>query len=64
MVLAEALAEGEGAMLEAEGAAAGAEELEVPAEPPHAVRLSRATAATPATLKDVRLMVCISVLLG
>jgi hypothetical protein len=64
MAAAEALADGVGAMLEAEGAAAGAEEVEVPAEPPQAVRLSRAAAATPATLNVVRLRVCISVLLG
>jgi hypothetical protein len=68
MLAAEELADGDGAMLEAmaeaEGAAAGAEELVVPAEPPQAVRLSRAAAATPTTLKVVRLMVCIVVLLG
>jgi hypothetical protein len=67
---AEELADGDGAIVEAfaeavdVGAAAGAEELDVPAEPPHAVRLSRAAAATPATLKVVRLMVCMMVLLG
>jgi hypothetical protein len=32
-------------------------------DPPQAVRLSRAAAATPATVKDVRLNDCISVLL-
>ena len=41
-----------------------AEDPEVLPEPPHAVRLSRAAAATPATVKVVRLKVCISVLLG
>jgi hypothetical protein len=67
---AEELADGDGAIVvafaeaEDDGAAAGAEELDVPAEPPQAVRLSRAAAATPATLKVVRLMVCIVVLLG
>jgi hypothetical protein len=51
-------------MLDADGAAAGAEELGVvDAAPPQAVRLSRAAAATPATVKDVRLNDCISVLL-
>jgi hypothetical protein len=64
MVPAEELADGEGAMLEAEGSAAGADEAVVLAEPPQAVRLSRAAAATPATVKVVRLIVCISVLLG
>jgi hypothetical protein len=70
MLAAEELADGEGAIVEAfaeaeaDGAAAGAEELDVPAVPPQAVRLSRAAAATPATLKVVRLMVCILVLLG
>jgi hypothetical protein len=42
-------------MLEAEGVDAGAEELfAVVAGPPQAVRLSRAAAATPATVKVVR----------
>jgi hypothetical protein len=60
--MAAALADGEGAMLE--GASEGAEELGVVvAVPPQAVRLSRAAAATPATVKDVRLNDCISVLL-
>jgi hypothetical protein len=69
MLPAEVLADGDGAIVEAfaeaedDGAAAG-EELDVPAVPPQAVRLSRAAAATPATLKVVRLMVCILVLLG
>jgi hypothetical protein len=36
-----------------------AEDPEVLPEPPHAVRLSRAAAATPATVKVVRLKVCI-----
>ncbi|MFP5367129.1 MAG: hypothetical protein ACLGIS_09795 [Actinomycetes bacterium] len=66
MAAAEELAEGEGAMLDAiaDGESAGAEELDVEAEPPQAVRLNRAAAATPATVKVVRLVVCISVLLG
>jgi hypothetical protein len=64
MAAAEELADGEGAMLEAEGDSAGAEEPEVLADPPQAVRLRRAAAATPATVKVVRLIVCISVLLG
>ncbi len=52
-------------MLEADGSAAAGEELgAVVAEPPHAVRLSRAAAATPATVKVVRLNDCISILLG
>jgi hypothetical protein len=51
-------------MLEADGVEAGAEELlAVVADPPHAVRLSRAAAATPATVKVVRLNDCISILL-
>jgi hypothetical protein len=51
-------------MLEAEGVEAGAEELfAVVAEPPQAVRLSSAAAATPATVKVVRLNDCISILL-
>jgi hypothetical protein len=58
------LADGDGAMLEADGADAGAEELfAVVAEPPQAVRLSRAAAATPATVKVLRLNDCISILL-
>jgi hypothetical protein len=63
MVEALADADGDGAMLD--GAAAGAEELGVVvAVPPQAVRPKRAAAATPATVKDVRLNDCISVLLG
>jgi hypothetical protein len=58
MAAAEEVADGEGAMLEAAGDSAGAAELDVPAVPPHAVRLSRAAAATPATVKVVRLIVC------
>jgi hypothetical protein len=51
-------------MLEVEGVEAGADELvAVVAEPPQAVRLSRAAAATPATVKVVRLNDCISILL-
>jgi hypothetical protein len=58
------LAEGDAAMLEADGVEAGAEELvAVVAAPPQAVRLSRAAAATPATVKVVRLIDCISILL-
>jgi hypothetical protein len=58
------LADGDGAMLEAEGVDSGAEEeFAVVAEPPQAVRLSRAAAATPATVKVVRLIDCISILL-
>ena len=50
-------------MLE-EGVEAGAdEEVAVVAEPPQAVRLSRAAAATPATVKVVRFIDCISILL-
>jgi hypothetical protein len=65
MAAAEDGADVEGAMLVADGDAAGAEEPEVLPEPPHAVRLSSAAAAaTPATVKVVRLMVCMSVLLG
>jgi hypothetical protein len=49
-------------MLEADGVAAGAEDVEaVVLEPPQAVRLSMAAAAIPATVKVVRLMVCILV---
>jgi hypothetical protein len=52
-------------MLDADGSAAAEEELgAVVAEPPQAVRLSRAAAATPATVKVVRLNDCISILLG
>jgi hypothetical protein len=59
------LADGAGAMLEAEGMEAGAdEEVAVVAGPPQAVRLSSAAAATPATVKVVRFIDCISVLLG
>jgi hypothetical protein len=58
MAAAEELADGDGAMLEGAGDSAGAEELDEPADPPHAVRLSRAAAATPATVKVVRLIVC------
>ncbi|GGH94337.1 hypothetical protein GCM10007170_17310 [Arthrobacter liuii] len=64
--LAEALADGD-AMLELGEEAIGAEDAEEPEvlpEPPQAVRLSRAAAATPATVKVVRLRVCISILLG
>jgi hypothetical protein len=62
---ADEAADGEGAMLEADGSAAAGEELgAVVAEPPHAVRLSRAAAATPATVKVVRLNDCIFILLG
>jgi hypothetical protein len=64
--LAIALDDGE-AMLELGAEDIGAEDAEDPEvlpEPPHAVRLSRAAAATPATVKVVRLKVCISVLLG
>jgi hypothetical protein len=64
--LADALADGD-AMLELgedDIGADDADEPEVLPEPPHAVRLSRAAAATPATVKVVRLKVCISVLLG
>jgi hypothetical protein len=64
--MAAALADGDadGAMLDVIGAADGAEELgAVVVDPPQAVRLSRAAAATPATVKDVRLNDCISVLL-
>jgi hypothetical protein len=54
----------DGAMLDVDGAADGAVELDaVVLEPPQAVRLSRAAAATPATVKVVRLSDCISVLL-
>jgi hypothetical protein len=60
MAAAEELMDGDGAMLEADGADAGAEELAVVLEPPQAVRLSMAAAAIPATAKVVRLMVCIS----
>lgn len=74
MLAAEELADGE-AMAELDGEATlelgedaigadDAEEPEVLPDPPHAVRLSRAAAATPATVKVVRLKVCISVLLG
>src|SRR4051812_30488495 len=64
--LAFALADGD-AMLELGADDIGADDADEPAvlpEPPHAVRLSRAAAATPATVKVVRLKVCISVLLG
>jgi hypothetical protein len=74
MVAAEELADGE-AMAELDGdamlelgeddmGADDADDPEVLPVPPHAVRLSRAAAATPATVKVVRLKVCISVLLG
>jgi hypothetical protein len=49
-------------MLEAEASGA-AEPGAVLAVPPQAVRLNRAAAATPAMVKDVRLMDCISILL-
>jgi len=55
------------AMLELGADDIGAEDADDPEvlpEPPQAVRLSRAAAATPATVKVVRLKVCISVLLG
>src|SRR6187200_252299 len=56
------LADGDGAMLDSIGLAAGAEEAgAVVAAPPQAVRLSMAAAAIPATERVVRLMVCISV---
>jgi hypothetical protein len=59
------LADGDGAMLEEEGVEAGADEgVAVVAGPPQAVRLSRAAAATPATVKVVRFIDCISILLG
>jgi len=59
--LAVELADGDAAMLEADGSAEGADEdPEVLPEPPHAVRLSSAAAATPATVKVVRLIVCIA----
>src|SRR3954454_17550428 len=64
--LAFALADGD-AMLELGADDIGADDADEPEvlpEPPHAVRLSRAAAATPATVKVVRLKVCISVLLG
>lgn len=51
-------------MLDADGVDAGADdELAVVELPPQAVRLSRAAAATPATVKVVRFIDCISVLL-
>jgi len=55
------------AMLELGADDIGAEDADDPEvlpEPPQAVRLSRAAAATPATVKVVRLKVCIGVLLG
>jgi hypothetical protein len=58
------VSDGDGAMLEADGSAAADELLDVPAEPPQAVRLSRAAAATPATVKVERLKDCISILLS
>jgi hypothetical protein len=63
------VSDGDGAMLEADGAmlegsAAADELLDVPAEPPQAVRLSRAAAAMPATVKVERLEDCISILLS
>jgi hypothetical protein len=58
------VSDGDGAMLEADGSAAADELLDVPAEPPQAVRLSRAAAATPATVKVERLEDCISILLS
>jgi hypothetical protein len=61
MAAAEALMDGDGAMLDSDGAAeAGAEEAVV-LDPPQAVRLSMAAAAIPATANVVRLMFCISV---
>jgi hypothetical protein len=59
--LADEVAEALGAALEVIGSAEGAEDSEVPAEPPQAVRLSRAAAATPATEKVVRLIVCMGI---
>jgi hypothetical protein len=58
------VSDGDGAMVEADGSAAAEELVAVVAEPPHAVRLSSAAAATPATVKVVRLKDCISILLG
>jgi hypothetical protein len=58
------VSDGDGAMLEADGSAAADELLVVPVEPPHAVRLSRAAAAMPATVKVERLKDCISILLS
>jgi hypothetical protein len=59
---ADVLADGEGAMLDSIGVAAGAEEAgAVVVDPPQAVRLSMAAAAIPATERVERLMVCISV---
>jgi hypothetical protein len=52
--------DGDGAMADSDGAAAGAEEAAGELDPPQAVRLSMAAAAIPATAKVVRLMVCIS----
>jgi hypothetical protein len=64
MAAALAVMDGDGAMLDVVGAADGAEVPgAVVVDPPQAVRLSRAAAATPATVKDVRLNDCISVLL-
>jgi hypothetical protein len=61
MAAAEELIDGDGAMLESDGAElAGAEEAVV-LDPPQAVRLSMVAAAIPATANVVRLMVCISV---
>src|SRR6476661_9322710 len=55
------LADGDGAMLDSDGAeVAGADEAAV-VDPPQAVRLSMAAAAIPATANVVRLMFCISV---
>ncbi|GAB5077567.1 hypothetical protein ARTHROSP310_07090 [Arthrobacter sp. AD-310] len=65
MVSADGLADGD-AMLELGADAIGSEDAvdpEVLPDPPQAVRLSRAAAATPATVKVVRLVVCIWVLL-
>src|SRR6476661_3548333 len=61
MAAAEELIDGDGAMLESDGAElAGADEAVV-LDPPQAVRLSMAAAAIPATANVVRLMFCISV---
>jgi hypothetical protein len=55
------LVDGDGAMLDSDGAeVAGADEA-AEVDPPQAVRLSMAAAAIPATANVVRLMVCISV---
>jgi len=58
MAAAEDEADGEGAMLDADGDDAEADDPDVLPDPPHAVRLNRAAAATPATVKVVRLVAC------